>query len=344
MRSAHSGPGATHAGCVRVVTSSQQCDRGVSALLSYTDLSRAPSRAASRRRRFVAILLAVSAFAAMAALGATSRRAPAVPVPIAPAAEPGWNLVFDDEFNGTGVDTSKWDIQNTAWFDGSQTCYNPSSVSVANGVLALAASRETITCGDGQVRPFKSGMLRSDGKFTFTYGRVEVRAKLPVTAGLWTAIWMLPQSNVYGGWPNSGELDINETIGQEPQTLNATIHYGGGTTKTGKWWVLPGGGLISDWHTYAVEWRPGDIRWFVDDVLFFETTWWPAPGGASPVAPFDQNFYILLDLAVGGSWPGLPTAPGPYLGEMDIDYVRVYQSTVRPDGLLAANRAVRTSR
>jgi beta-glucanase (GH16 family) len=154
-----------------------------------------------------------------------------------------------------------------------------------------------------------------------------VRAKLPAGRGLWPAIWMLPTEDKYGGWAASGEIDIMELLGQEPNIVYGTLHYGGSwpkNTHTGKSFVLPHGTFADDFHVFAIEWEAGVIRWYVDGTLYQTQTQWRSDGGPFP-APFDQSFHLILNVAVGGQWPGPPDAKTVFPQHMLVDYVRVYQ-------------------
>lgn len=268
-----------------------------------------------------------------------------------------WRLVWSDEFSGARVDTTKWgfDLGNGFSTDGGATvvsgwgnnelqCYtrDTSNVFVRGGRLHIRARQAT-----GAPCPFTSARLktrRADGSALFAprYGRFEFRAKLPLGRGLWPALWMLPQDDAYGTWAASGEIDVMEARGQTPSTVLGTLHYGARwphNTFSGSDYILPNGGSIADFHTYAIEWLPGRIRWYVDGVLTQTQSFWWSSGaqaggqGAMPrsatelnpwPAPFDQRFYLLINLAVGGNFLGNPDASTPFPAVMEVDYVRVY--------------------
>jgi beta-glucanase (GH16 family) len=225
-------------------------------------------------------------------------------------------------------------------------------VYLREGMLHVRAVREAY-----EGTPFTSARIKTRGLFSKKYGRFEIRAKLPVGKGVWPAIWMLPEENKYGGWAASGEIDIVEARGQEPGKVLGTLHYGAPAprnTHTGKDYVLPGNSTIADFHVYALEWEPGEIRWSVDGKQYQTQNFWWSSGrragrrraqdggagnpGAGPVgkvglnpwpAPFDQPFHLLLNVAVGGNFPGHPDADTAFPVEMVVDYVRVYD---RPAG------------
>jgi beta-glucanase (GH16 family) len=153
--------------------------------------------------------------------------------------------------------------------------------------------------------------------------------KLPGGQGIWPAFWMMPQNSVYGGWAASGEIDIMETINLGAaggNNLYGSIHYGGPWPQDLDTTVeyTPAPNMMSGFHTYAVEWDPGQIRWYFDNVLYSTQTNWSSTGGVYP-APFNQGFYIILNLAVGGNWPGNPTNNAIFPQQLQVQYVRVYQ-------------------
>ncbi len=241
-------------------------------------------------------------------------------------------LVWSDEFDGTEVDTTKWSFQlgdgtdyflPSGWGNNEQQWYTDQNATVADGFLTITAREESVAQGF----PYTSARLRSLRKGDWTYGRMEMRAKMPLGKGLWQAFWMLPTDGVYGGWAASGEIDIVEYLGNEPDTVLGTIHYGGewpNNTFSGSEYELPSGTFHEDFHVFAIEWEEGEIRWYVDDVHYGTKTSWNSTGGPFP-APFDKRFHLLLNLAVGGNLPGSPDANTQFPQEYVIDYVRVYQ-------------------
>lgn len=259
-----------------------------------------------------------------------------------------WKLVWSDEFNSKELDYNKWsyDIGNAlvdangnkiadGWGNNEKQYYTDSknNVFVNNGALNIVAKRESVTDQFGTILNYTSGKIKTLGKFSKKYGKVEVRAKLPEGKGLWPAIWMLPEKDVYGGWAASGEIDIMEAWGSNPNKVAGTIHYGGtwpNNTYSGKEYHFPQGqSTSSGFHTYAIEWEPGEIRWHVDGVLYqTQNNWYTKDSNSgekySFPAPFDQNFYIILNLAVGGNWDGEPDETVNFTKTMQVDYVRVY--------------------
>lgn len=250
---------------------------------------------------------------------------------IAGAAEPlPWKLVWADEFDGTQLDYTKWAVEENGHGGGNNEMQfyvdSPRNVRVESGLLVLEARQEPHEYA-GVRRPFTSGRIRTKHRADWTYCRVEVRAKLPTGRGIWPAIWMLPTENKYGTWAASGEIDIMEMIGHEPHQIHGTIHYGGRWPRNqsaGKPYALPSGKFADDYHLFALEWEPGVIRWYVDGKNYHTQTKWRSESASYP-APFDQPFHLVLNLAVGGNWPGPPDAQTRFPQRLAVDYVRVYQ-------------------
>lgn len=274
----------------------------------------------------------------------------------APLVAGEWKMVWSDEFDGNEIDRTKWGFQlgnglynydTKQWIHGwgneELQYYTKDNASIRDGRLVITARKESLHgCGYTSAR---MRTVTSEGETLLSrrYGRFEIRAKLPVGQGLWPAIWMLPDDAPYGGWAASGEIDIMEARGQEPGKVLGTIHYGAGwpaNEHSGGELVFPEGEGIADFHTYAIEWGPGVIRWYVDEQLFStKRFWWSsskrgANGGERPIsekelnpwpAPFDKPFHLILNLAVGGRFPGSPDKTTRFPAEMEIDYVRVYE-------------------
>jgi len=245
-----------------------------------------------------------------------------------------WSLVWSDEFNGTSLNTADWtiDVGNgcpslCGWGNNELEWYRPENVTLDGGHLVLTAKDESYGPSS-----FTSGKVHTRDKQTFQYGRIEMRAKLPVGNGMWPAFWMMPQDNTYGGWAASGEIDIMESS-NSMTSVGGALHYGGeypSNTSTSGSTTLGGTPFSDAFHTYAVEWEPGQIRWYVDGNLFltrYNSQWWSS-GSSDPDAPFNQPFYIILNLAVGGWYTGCTDAScvtASFPQEYRIDYVRVYE-------------------
>ena len=249
-----------------------------------------------------------------------------------------YSLVWSDEFSGTSLDSANWthDVGNgcpslCGWGNNELQYYRTQNVTVSGGNLVLTARAESFAGYS-----FTSGKIHTRGKQTFLYGRVEMRAKIPTGGGMWPAFWMMPQDDAYGGWAASGEIDIMESA-NATTSVGGALHYGGSypnNTSTSGSHSLGGTNFADDFHIYAVEWEPDTIRWYVDGVLFMTRTssqWFSDGAPANPRAPFDQDFYIILNAAVGGYYTGCTdpsciTADLPQ--EYTIDYVRVYEDIV----------------
>lgn len=234
----------------------------------------------------------------------------------------GWNTVWHDEFDGAELDRSNWtfDIGGNGWGNAEWEAYTdkPENVRVEDGILIITAIEDpSLPAG----RPYSSARIKTQGLHSWKYGRIEASIKLPYGQGIWPAFWMLGDNNK--GWPAGGEIDILEFIGKEPNTIHATVHapgYSGGSGVTTSFDV-PEGTLKNDFHVYAIEWKENEIRWFFDDQEYFKLT--PADVPAEWI--FDHEFFIIMNLAVGGRWPGYPDDTTIFPQQMLVDYVRVYQ-------------------
>ena len=264
-------------------------------------------------------------------------------IPDPEATPEGWSLVWSDEFDGTEVDTTKWEYQLgdgcdqsvgndlCGWGNNELQFYQEENASVSDGVLTITA-RQSIADEDGDGAndtTYTSARLRTLGKGDWTYGRFEIKAKLPTGQGLWPAIWLLFSEDTYGGWAASGEIDIMEAIGSEPDEVFGTIHYGGpfpDNVFTGEDFRLSSGTFADDFFVFTTEWEEGEIRWYVNNVLYRTETEWFSTGGEYP-APFDHPFHMILNVAVGGNLPGSPDASTTFPQTMQVDYVRVYERT-----------------
>ena len=246
---------------------------------------------------------------------------------------PGCALVWSDEFDGNAVDLSKWTFQlgdgsevglPGGWGNNELQYYTEDNATVENGLLTITAREESVAPGFD----YTSTRIRSLAKGDWTFGRMEMRAKMPIGQGMWPAFWMLSSdTSIYGTWAASGEIDIMEYIGSEPNRIFGTIHYGAsfpGNIFSSTDYFLPSGTFADDFHVYAIEWELGEIRWYLDGVEYASRDNWFSTGGPFP-APFDVDFHLLLNLAVGGNLPGPPDATTAFPQEFVIDYVRVYQ-------------------
>ncbi len=240
------------------------------------------------------------------------------PVDIDSLSVPGWDLVWHDEFEGTSIDLDKWghEVNDNGGGNNELQYYTARSENsfVQDGKLVIRALKE-----DYLTRQYTSARMRTANKGDWTYGRFEIMAKLPYGQGLWPAIWMLPTDWEYGGWPTSGEIDIMECLGHEPWKVYGTLHWGDSPAahqQTGGSTSLTNSSFAGGFHLFSVEWDSAGFRWYVDSTQYF---------AASHGAPFDKRFHVLLNVAVGGNWPGYPNEFTVFPQEMVVDYVRVYQ-------------------
>jgi beta-glucanase (GH16 family) len=251
-------------------------------------------------------------------------------LPLNPSAE--WKLVWSDEFdgpNGSRPDPAKWIVERggNGWGNRELEYYTDraENVHIEDGALVITAVKEKYAGLDGVTRNYTSARLKTLGKFTQQYGRFESRFKIPHGQGMWPAFWLLgdtPQVK----WPACGEIDIMENIGKEPSIVHGTIHGPGYSAAKGIGapYRLPNGQRFSDdYHTYAAEWEPNAIRFYVDGNLYATRT--PADLPVRTRWVYDHPFFILLNLAVGGIWPGPPDDRTAFPQSMVVDYVRVYQ-------------------
>jgi beta-glucanase (GH16 family) len=240
----------------------------------------------------------------------------------------GWRLVWQDEFGGRQVDPAKWEFEVNAQGGGNNELqyYVTNNARVQDGFLSIEARKGAYTGPEG-TRGFTSTRIRTKGRGDWKYGRFEIRAKLPTGQGYWPAIWMLPTDAVYGDWPHSGEIDIMELIGHKPKQVHGTLHYADAErhhTYRGTNTTLAVGTFSDAFHVFRLDWEPGTMRWYVDNQLYQTQTNWLSGTNAFP-APFDQRFHLILNLAVGGNWPGNPNPNTIFPQAMIVDYVRVYQ-------------------
>jgi len=240
----------------------------------------------------------------------------------------GWNLVWKDEFDGHSLDLSKWEFEVNAQGGGNNELqyYVTNNVRLSDGLLIIEARKERYS-GPGGTRNYTSSRIRTKRKADWLYGRFEIRAKLPTGKGMWPAIWMMPTDDHYGGWPNSGEIDIMELVGHEPNKVHGTLHYGDAAhwkQHEGTNYTLAAGTFADDFHVFRFDWEPAAMRWYVDDRLYQTQTKWHTRTNAFP-APFDQRFHLILNLAIGGNWPGNPDTTTGFPQAMVVDYVRVFK-------------------
>ncbi len=243
--------------------------------------------------------------------------------------KPGWQLVWNDEFNSTAIDLNKWNFEigtnGNGWGNNELEYYTDrvENAFILNDWLVIEAREEKY-----QGQEYTSARMTTKNKGDWLYGKFEIRARMPRGQGIWPAIWMLPTDWEYGGWPKSGEIDIVENLGQDTKTVYGTLHYGNDwpdNTHTGEKYSIPEGKDFYDgFHVFTIEWREKEIKWYVDDILYQVQTKWFTPNEDYP-APFDKRFHLILNVAVGGNWPGNPDDTTQFPQRMYIDYIRVYK-------------------
>ncbi|MES1216454.1 MAG: glycoside hydrolase family 16 protein [Bacteroidota bacterium] len=254
---------------------------------------------------------------------ANTNNNPPIPTPPTP---PSWNFettpVWADEFTTDGApDAAKWTFETggNGWGNNELEYYtNGTNAIVQNGALNITAKKESFGG-----RNYTSSRMITKNKGDWKYGRFEIKAKIPKGVGTWPAIWLLATDNVYGGWPNSGEIDIMEHVGFDPYKIHFTVHnktYNGGNGRGAERVIST---AFDAFHVYRCDWGPGGIRGFIDGEQYFE---YPNTYFSSDQWPYDQKFFMILNIAVGGNWGGLQGVDDTsFPASMEIDYVRVYK-------------------
>ena len=288
-----------------------------------------------RNLRPAILIAAALLLGACGSSGTGATAPPPPPPPPPPAPPPTWTLSWSDEFDGTAgaaVDGTKWvaETGGQGWGNQEREYYTAGTANAAldgGGHLVITARAEPTpspyACWYGNCR-YTSARLLTKTKFEPTYGRFEARIRIPKGQGLWPAFWMLGADIDQVGWPKCGEIDVMENIGREPFTVHGTMHgpgYSGGNGIGGSFITTTL--FADDFHVFAVEWTSNDIRWFVDDKQYRQADRGELPSGAAWV--FDHPFFLLLNVAVGGAWPGDPDGTTIFPQQMVVDYVRVYR-------------------
>ncbi len=245
----------------------------------------------------------------------------------------GYTLIWKDDFSGDSLDLTNWNYEyhEPGWVNNEWQSYGDSkdNTFLENGALIIQALKEEKADGSAS---YTSGRVNTQNKQAYTYGKWEIRANVPVGKGFLPAIWMMPNDeNLYGQWPKCGEVDIMEVLGDNVSTNYSTLHYGEPHSSGQKAFKLSMGNFHSEYHVFSVEWEPGEFRFYVDDILYHtENDWYTKKEGFDEItypAPFDQPFYLILNVAVGGDWPGYPDEDAKFgtNARMCVDYVRFYQ-------------------
>lgn len=234
---------------------------------------------------------------------------------------PGMTLVWQDEFTGTDVDPANWTFETGAggWGNNELQYYQPENTSVVDGNLVITAKKESVSGSQ-----YTSSRLITAGKQEFKFGRIDIRATLPEGQGIWPALWMLGANFFTSGWPACGEIDIMELVGHTPGQVHGTVHFGADVAShqyTGSSKILPGGAKFSqEYHVFSLVWEENLIKWLVDDVQYFQIS-----SNAVNPWPFNEKFFFIFNIAVGGQWPGSPDNTTVFPQYMIVDYIRVFQ-------------------
>jgi len=247
-----------------------------------------------------------------------------------PASQTGWNLVWSDEFNGTSLNTSNWTLETGGggWGNAEREYYTNGQNLIFNGsTMTIQARKENpagYSCWYGSCT-HTSSRMKTAGKREFKYGRIEARLAIPSGQGLWPAFWTLGANIGSVGWPKSGEIDIMEHINNEAQT-HGVIHWDSGAGHA-QYGGVAANGSVGSFHTYAVEWDSSSIRWYMDSNNFVTAN---ILNNINGTEEFHLPHFILLNMAVGGAWPGDPNSSTVFPANYQIDYVRVYQQGTGP--------------
>ncbi|MAP02689.1 MAG: glycoside hydrolase [Candidatus Marinimicrobia bacterium] len=245
----------------------------------------------------------------------------------------GWNIVWQDEFDKDSLDLTKWsrEIGGHGWGNNELQFYTDSDSNsyVENGNLILKAQVVPQGIGSSRgLRYYSSARLRTYGKGDWKYGRIEVKAKVASGQGIWPAIWMLPTDWLFGGWPSSGEIDIMEHVGYDLGVVHGSVHTEAYNHKinTQRSSARKIANVDTEFHVYSIIWDKDKISFFIDDVQYF--LFENDQQGNYKTWPFDQRFHLLINIAVGGDWPGNPDNSTNFPRKMLVDYVRVYEKSI----------------
>jgi len=227
----------------------------------------------------------------------------------------GYHLVWADEFSGQQLDTTSWSFQtgSNGWGNNELQDYTLNNTKVKNGILSIIARKE-----NGR---YTSARIVTLGKRTFTYGLIEIRAKIPQGIGTWPALWMLGENMNKVGWPKCGELDIMEHVGKHPGYIHSSVHNESGHGQTPYTGIIQLQDPFNNYHLYGLDWTKEYIRFFVDDKLIYQY----APRKTETNWPFDKPMYFIFNIAIGGNWGGPVLDDKSLPQQMDVDYIRVYQ-------------------
>ncbi len=308
-----------------------------------------------RRSRYLSLAASIALLSACGG-GGSANSVEVEPFYVDQAEE--WELVWSDEFDGATVDSANWTFQEgdgseyglPGWGNNELQYYEADNASIqtVNDASALVIAAEQETVGNKQ---YTSARMRSIDKFDFKYGRVEIRAKAAPGEGMWSSVWMMPSDDIYGTWAAGGEVDIMEVVnaGTDRQTVFLAAHHGFSSPLNQVISEPADVNDASDWHTYALEWSGDYLRWFVDGVhlqtvdkdayysYYYKSEFEGYALAADPAAPFNQDFHLIVNLAVGGIGPGVPLDPSAVPGEMAVDYIRVFRCTAGGENGVGCN-------
>jgi beta-glucanase (GH16 family) len=237
----------------------------------------------------------------------------------------GYDKAWQDEFNGTALDLTSWgfDVGGGGWGNNELQYYTnnrPENIFLSNGNLVIQAKKEAFSG-----KEYTSSRILTKGKKEFTFGRIDIRAKLPVAKGLWPALWMLGKKIDQTNWPACGEIDIMELVGKDANKVYGTLHWAGtnGARQLfGTNYTLPSGTFADKFHVFSLVWEADKLEIFMDDISYYKFDKTKVGGAAYP---FNEPFFLIFNVAVGGDWPGSPDATTTFPQQMVVDYVRVFK-------------------
>ena len=242
-----------------------------------------------------------------------------------PTTYTGYEKLWQDEFSGSTLDASSWgfDVGGGGWGNNELQYYTnnrPENIYLTDGKLIIQAKKESFSG-----REYTSSRILTKGKREFTFGRVDIRAKLPVAQGIWPALWMLGKKIDQTSWPACGEIDIMELVGKQPNKVHGTMHWGANTAARQSFtttYTLPSGTYADKFHVYSMVWELDKIEIFMDDISYCK---FDKSKVGSAAYPFNEPFFFIFNVAVGGDWPGSPDATTTFPQQMVVDYVRVFK-------------------
>ena len=242
-----------------------------------------------------------------------------------PTTYTGYDKLWQDEFSGSTLDASSWgfDVGGSGWGNNELQYYTnnrPENIYLTDGKLIIQAKKEAFSG-----REYTSSRILTKGKREFTFGRIDIRAKLPVAQGIWPALWMLGKKIDQTSWPACGEIDIMELVGKQPNKVHGTMHWGANTASRQSFttnYALPSGTFADKFHVYSIVWELDRIEIFMDDISYCK---FDKSKVGSAAYPFNEPFFFIFNIAVGGDWPGSPDATTAFPQQMVVDYVRVFK-------------------